>query len=74
MMLTRSISVVGVVLLAGCSGGRSDSDARKRVADREVNTKHLKGTTDVLKNYRYGERPGGANPKEKKADIPEKAK
>ena len=73
-MTKRFGCMVAVFLLTGCSGGPADSHGRKRVADKEVNTKHLKGTTDVLKNYRYGERADGAKPKEKKVDGPEKAK
>jgi hypothetical protein len=74
MMRASCFCTVAALLLAGCSGGRSDSETRKRVADKDVNTKHLKGTTDVLKNYRYGERPEGAKPKGKTVGGPEKAK
>ena len=56
---------------AGCSGGRSEDHSRRRVADKEVNTRHLKGTTDVLKTYRYGERAVETKKTaEKKAQTP----
>jgi hypothetical protein len=45
--------------IAGCSSSGSDATSKRRVADEDINTRHIKGTTDVLKNYRYGERPGG---------------
>ena len=67
-MLTRCCCwTIAALLSAGCSGGRSQSEVRKRVADKEVNTKHLKGTTDVLKNYRYGERPDSKTTKRKES-------
>ena len=58
--------------MSGCTGARSDDHRRGSVAEKEVNTRHLKGTTDVLKTYRYGERPGDAKtPADKKSRIPQ---
>ena len=69
IMRTGLYFIVAVGLsAAGCSGGRSEDHSRRRVADKEVNTRHLKGTTDVLKTYRYGEQAKKAA--EKKAQTP----
>jgi hypothetical protein len=43
--------------LAGCSRSGGDPATKRRVADKDVNTRHLQGTTEVLKNFRYGQRP-----------------
>lgn len=49
-----SLFITLIVVALACSGcsASSNAQARKRAADREVNTKNLEGTTDVLKNYR----------------------
>jgi hypothetical protein len=67
-----ALSLVVGVFVAGCSRPSSDAASKRRFADKEVNTRHLKGTTDVLQNYRYGERPGDAKAAaEKKGQKPQ---
>jgi hypothetical protein len=75
-MQATCCSLLAFLFLTGCSSERTAAESRRRVADKEVNTKHLKGTTDVLKNYRYGERPdaGKATSDKKPAVSAEKAK
>jgi hypothetical protein len=76
-MRAQFVLAVAVALsISGCSSSGSEAASKGRVADKDVNTRHLKGTTDVLKNYRYGERPGGrqAATEQKRRKRQEKAK
>ena len=49
--------------LCSCSP-KSDPAAQERVADKDVNTRHTKGTTDVLKNYRLPDVRPSKDPKQ----------
>ena len=51
------LTAAAAVLLIGCSSNQPKPAAK---AVQDVNKQHTKGTTEVLRNYRYGEPPPGS--------------
>lgn len=72
MRVQSVLVLVAAAYLAGCSQSGGDTTTRRRVADKDVNTRHLQGTTEVLKNFRYGAQPAAVEQKTRKGK--EKAK
>lgn len=53
---------LGLLTLAGCSSSNQTQNVKPKPGEKDPNTQHLEGTTDVLKNYRLpetGKKPAG---------------
>lgn len=57
-----TVVVSAFLCLTACSS-RTERTLRDRVADKEVNTMHTKGTTEVLKQYRLPDVRPAKDPK-----------
>ncbi len=59
-------TLLGFLTLAGCSSTSQTQSVKPKPGEKDPNTQHLEGTTDVLKTYRLpetGHKPAGIHDK-----------
>ena len=56
-LAAQVLALAASAFFTGCS---SNEPKKTPGPAEDVNKQHIKGTTDVLRNYRYGEPPTGA--------------
>lgn len=68
-------TALGLLIFAGCSSSNQTQNVKPKPGEKDPNTQHLEGTTDVLKNYRLpetGKKPAGFRDKNERTKSQQK--